>query len=379
MREPPAGESGDIQQPQEPFLTGPPAGAGQRLKYAVALVTAALFAAILGALCLPGGEEPEAPSVPLAAEQRLLKDVSDRPFNAEVLSQIPLSRRDSQGRLTADSAAMPADVALADGDIFVLDTNNNRILELDGKGSLLQVLDAQKDPRLALQIPMAIDAHKDELYVANSGAGNVIVLDPKGSVDRVIAPEAPAAGHPLRPIGIAVAANGDIYLSDPDNHRVLHLDSDGRLLSTLGSGKRDSGEYGFNTPGGLSLDTEGNLYVVDMLNYAVKKYSPSGEFLLAVGEAGDTEGAFSRPKAVTVDASGRIFVSDTLLVAVQAFASDGTYAGFIGRQDSGDKRSGSLFLAPHGLKVVGDTLYVVDRFAGLFALRLGSQTRPSPR
>ena len=347
-------------------------GAGKRLKYAAALVTAALFAAILGALCLPGGEKPEAPSLPLAAEQRQLKDVSELTFNAAVLWQIPLS----QGGPTA--TAMPADVALVDGRIFVLDTNNNRILALDSKGSLLQVLDAQTDSRLALELPMAVDAHDGKLYVANSGAGNVIVLDPKGAVDRVITPQVPPAARPLRPIGIAVAANGDVYLSDPDNHRVLRLGPEGRLVSTLGSGKRDSGDYGFNTPGGLSLDAQGNLYVVDMLNYAVKKYSPSGEFLLSLGEAGDTEGTFSRPKAVAVDASGRVFVSDTLLVAVQAFGADGTYAGFIGRQDAGDKRSGSLFLAPHGLKVVGDTLYVVDRFAGLFALRLGSSRPPGP-
>lgn len=326
-----------------------------------ALVLAAGFLAALFAVWLLGGDEgaEEAPPIPALGEERDLGMVTDLLFDAELLWRIPL-----------DSASMPADIAILDGRIFVLDTNKNRVLEIDRQGDVLHVLDTQSDSRLALQAPMAMTAHAGKLYVANSGAGNVIVLDTEGAVEKVITPDVAPAERALRPIGIAVGRGGDIFLSDPDNHRTLHLDQDGGLMSTLGSGIRDSGEYGFNTPGGLFLDAQGNLYVVDMLNYSVKKYSPSGEFLSSVGEAGDTEGTFSRPKAVVVDGKGRMFVSDTLLVAVEVFEPDGTYAGFIGRRDAEDKRSGSIFQAPHGLEVDGDTLYVVDRFAGLFALRL---------
>jgi len=319
-----------------------------------------VLAVVFAIWLLPGDEGPEeARPIPGSGEERSLEMVTDLVFDVEFLWEIPL-----------DSASVPADIALLDGRTFVLDTNSSRILEIDDQGNLLQVLDSHSDSRLALQAPMAMTAHEGKLYVANSGAGNVIILDAEGVVEKVVTPEVAPAEHPLRPIGIAVGRGGHIFLSDPDNHRTLHLDQDGVLVSTLGSGVRDSGEYGFNTPGGLFLDAQGNLYVVDMLNYSVKKYSPSGEFLLSVGEAGDTEGKFSRPKAVAVDGKGRMFVSDTLQVAVAVFEPDGTYAGFIGRRDPEDKRSESMFLAPHGLTVDGDTLYVVDRFAGLFALRL---------
>ncbi len=51
------------------------------------------------------------------------------------------------------------------------------------------------------------------------------------------------------------------------------------------------------------------------------------------------------------------------------FAPDGTYVGMIVRRDPADRASGSLFQAP-GLSLAGDTVWVVDRFRGLIAVRL---------
>lgn len=363
-------------QPQDVSPGDQSRGARKRSRYGVAalLLVAVVLLAAISANWLLGDKGSEyAPPIPLSGDDRPPDQVSTRTFPAELLSQISLSETDAP-----DSASMPADIVLLDGRIFVLDTNNSRILEIDDEGKVLQVLDSHGDSRLVLEAPMAITAYDGMLYVANSGGGNVIVLDPEGVVESVISPQVAPAEHPLRPIGIAVARNGYIFLSDPDNHRILHLDPDGELVSSLGSGARDSGDYGFNVPGGLWLDAQGNLYVVDMLNYTVKKYSPSGQFLLGLGEAGDTEGTFSRPKAVAVDADGRIFVSDTLQVAVEVFGSDGRYAGFIGRDNPEDRQSGSIFQAPHGLEIVGDTLYVVDRFAGLFAFQLPAEVDSQP-
>ena len=113
-----------------------------------------------------------------------------------------------------------------------------------------------------------------------------------------------------------------------------------------------------------------NIYVVDILNGRVVQLSPDGAFLGQFGELGDTAGTFSRPKEVAIDATGKVYVSDGLLAAVQVFGPQGEYLGFIGREEPGDSDSGSLSRAPAGLKVAGDTLYVVDRFLGLFAIQV---------
>jgi sugar lactone lactonase YvrE len=321
-----------------------------------------------------GGGEPKEAFSPYQPEPESLGQVSSKFYPAQLTTSIVLTHTDEEGKPTAESAAMPADAAVIDGRVFVLDTDNGRILELGPQGEVARVLDQGADEKLKIKGAMAMTEHQGKLYIANSNEGTVLRVDPSGRVEDVITPKADAGEHPLRPIGLAVAADGQIVMSDPDNHRVLRFSPGGDLLASLGSGKRDSGDYGFNTPGAVALDGEGNLYVLDMLNSAVKKYSPDGQFLLSIGGAGDTEGSFSRPKGLTVDSAGNIFVSDALMVAVQVFAPTGEYAGFIGRQEPENKESDSLFQWPSGLKAVDGTLYVVDRFAGLFEFQLPPAT-----
>jgi len=319
-----------------------------------------------------GGGEPKQAFSPYQPQPESLGQVTSKFFPAQLTLSVPLTHTDPDGNPTPQSAAMPADAAVVDGRVFVLDTDNGRILELNRQGEVAHILDSSTDERLNIKGAMALAEHQGKLYVANSNGGTVLRVDPSGQVEAVIEPQVETGEHPLRPIGIAVAADGQIVLSDPDNHRVLRLSSTGKLIASLGSGKRDSGDYGFNTPGAVALDGEGNLYVLDMLNSSVKKYSPDGQFLLSIGGAGDTEGSFSRPKGLAVDRVGNVFVSDALMVAVQVFLPTGEYAGFIGRQEPENKESDSLFQWPSGLKAVGGTLYVVDRFAGLFEFRLES-------
>jgi len=266
----------------------------------------------------------------------------------------------------------PSDIVALGERWFVLDTGNNRILELNGDGAVLQVLDQQRDGRLALRGAMALASDGRYLYVANSGAAQVLVLTPEGGVVGTF-PVGGVEGEdssPARPIGLAVAGNGDFLVSDADNHRVLRYDREGRLLWAAGSGRRAGGEEGFNTPAGLALDQAGNVYVVDILNGRVVKLAPDGTFLGQYGRLGDTAGTLARPKDVAIDAAGNVYVSDGLLAAVQVFGPTGEYRGFIGLKDPADRGSGALFRAPAGLTIAGPNLYVVDRFASVFVMDL---------
>jgi len=271
-----------------------------------------------------------------------------------------------------DAWRQPAAVTVLDGQVFLLDTGNDRILALDGHGSVERVLDSRLDGGPALKGAMAIAADAQFLYVANSGARQVLVLTPAGQVTKTIELEKVQEGDTdsPRPIGIAVSPQGELLVTDADNSRLLRYDGDGRLLKVMGEGGRGAGTVGFNTPAGVALDDRGSAYVVDMLNGRVVELSPDGTFLRELGELGDSGGTFSRPKDVALDADGNIFVSDGLLAAVEVFSPDGRYLGFIGREKPGDPKSGSLFHAPAGLEIVGDRLYVVDRFAGLFVFRI---------
>jgi DNA-binding beta-propeller fold protein YncE len=266
--------------------------------------------------------------------------------------------------------AQPADAAELEGLIFVLDTGNNRILEQDQSGAVSRMIDGSVDGQPSLQRPMALATDGRYLYVANTGASQVLILEPDGSTLKTLdLPSAAPGGRAARPVGLAVRPGGGLVVTDPDNNRVLFFGNEFELQATLG-GSRAAGSAGFSAPAGVVVDSAGFVYVVDILNNRVVKLSPDGTFLRQFGRPGDTAGTFSRPKDVAVDAAGNVYVSDGILAVIQVFSAAGDYLGFIGRTDPGDASSRSLFMAPAGLTVDGDTLYVVDRFAGLFAFQI---------
>jgi len=284
---------------------------------------------------------------------------------ATLVRSVPVTTS-AGGQLTTASADMPADIAAIGKRELVLDTNNGRILVVTADGKLAPVLETERTGDTSLRGAMAMTVHGGKLYVANSLAGNVMVVTSSGQIERVIKPRVPTGEEPLRPAGIVVTAQGEIWLSDSANHRVLLLNEQGELLNMIGKGAQSSGEEGFNTPGGLTLDQQGNLYVVDTLNRQVKKYSPQGAFLTAIGKD-----RLDQPKAVAVDASGKTFVSDDKSATVKVFGPDGSYLGSVGKEDPADKESSSWLQVPHGLKVQDNLLYVMDRLAGLFIFQVG--------
>jgi hypothetical protein len=291
----------------------------------------------------------------------------EKPLAATLVRSIPATVTDAAGQLTPGSADLPADVAKIMDRLYVLDTNRGRILVVGSDGKLAPIFESTGTGDVSLHGATAMTVHSGQLYVANSLAGDVVVIDPSGHLEGVIKPQVPAGQNPLRPSGIAVTSRGEIWLSDADNHRVLFVNGQGEFLGVIGEGSQSSGEHGFNTPGGLALEQEGNLYVADTLNHQVKKYSPMGVFLTAFGAD-----RLAEPKAVAVDNTGNVFVSDDKLMAVLAFGPDGSYLGSIGREGAANAGSPSLFQAPDGLKVEGGMLYVMDRLAGLFVFRLES-------
>lgn len=272
----------------------------------------------------------------------------------------------------ATQADQPSDVELLDGNMYLVDYLHGRLLEISADGKTFTPLDGKVDPKLALTVPMGIAASQGQLYVADAGAGRVLVVEPSGKVSRVItlAKASPADASPPWPIGIAVWSDGSFVVSDAANNRLNKYDANGKLLWSVGSGAASSDNNGFNNPTGVALDKQGNVYVVDMYNSQVKKYTEGGQFVFSFGQLGDQAGQFSRAMTVAVDDFGDIYVSDALQAAVQVFDEGGNFIGFIGRKDLNDPKSGSLFQAPYGLKIIDGKLYVVDRYNGLFVFTL---------
>lgn len=339
---------------REPWDGGPPKQEGLRPG-----ITAAMAAVVLVGVALAIFFPPlEGPRTGVPASRK----VSALTYPAVVVSEF--------AQPSGERWLLPAGLTRAGDMTFVLDTGNNRILQMDDSGHVAGVIGEALDGGARLDQPMAVASDGERLYVANALAGQVLVLTVAGEVDHAIQLETPAGGIEPRPIGIAVTGDGGLVVSDANNHRVLFLDSAGAVTAAAGTGARAAGSDGFNVPAGLTVDAAGDVYVVDTLNGRVVKLAPDGRYLSEYGRLADTAGSLARPKDVAVDAAGRVFVADSLQAAIEVFGPDGSYLGVIGRPEGGDESAHSIFEAPSAISLSGDRLDVIDGVGGLITLRL---------
>ncbi|MFN9595917.1 MAG: SMP-30/gluconolactonase/LRE family protein [Bacteroidota bacterium] len=126
------------------------------------------------------------------------------------------------------------------------------------------------------------------------------------------------------PTGIATTPNGSIvYVSDQMTHTIRKIENG--LVSTfagtsysIGSNDGQGAMAKFYNPNGLAIDANGNLYVADESNHKIRKVTPSGyvSTIAGNGSAGSTDGpalqaSFNRPWGVCVLETGDLLVSDS--------------------------------------------------------------------
>ena len=78
-----------------------------------------------------------------------------------------------------------------------------------------------------------------------------------------------------------------------------------------------------NEPGGIDIDSSGNIYVVDISLNKVVKYSPNGDYILEFGETGIFAGQLDYPFDVRVGPNGYIWVAEYQNNRIQKFSKTG--------------------------------------------------------
>jgi predicted membrane-bound mannosyltransferase/DNA-binding beta-propeller fold protein YncE len=165
------------------------------------------------------------------------------------------------------------------------------------------------------------------------------------------------------PRAIAIATDGSLYVADSRNHRIQHLSPSGEALHVWGNFAdiaQSSAPGGtFNEPWGIAVDADGFVYVADTWNHRVQKFTADGEFLKMWGAfgLGNLPEEMWGPRAIVVDGEGRIFVADTGNKRIVVFDSEGN---FITQFGSGGYTVGQLD-EPVGLAITADgTIFVAD-------------------
>lgn len=235
---------------------------------------------------------------------------------------------DENGNAPAGYFNEPWGVAVGpDGSVYVADTWNYRIQKFSADGEFITMwgTGGQGDTPYSFWGPrgIAVDSN-GQVYVTDTGNKRVVVFDENGNFVAQIGSGGMENGQFDEPVGIAVDASGYVYVADtwnyriqvfapvengasftfvrswdvdgwtsqstqnkpyltvdqsgnvfvtdPDNFRVLEFDSYGNFVQ--GWGQYSSGIDGFGTPVGLAADTEGHVWVVDAANNYVLRFSP---------------------------------------------------------------------------------------------------------
>jgi hypothetical protein len=140
-----------------------------------------------------------------------------------------------------------------------------------------------------------------------------------------------------RPRGIAVTEDGVVYVADEAASIIRRITQDGVVTTIAGAERQTGSDDGegknarFSKPRGLTVDKQGNVYVMDTDNHTIRKITPEGIVSTVAGKAGDSgfvdgigsEARFAGPRAATIDSGGNIFVADENNSAVRMISPEG--------------------------------------------------------
>ncbi len=183
------------------------------------------------------------------------------------------------------------------------------------------------------------------------------------------------------PVGVAVDGQGNLYIADRDNARIRKV-SAGIISTVAGTGVAGySGDGGqatsaqLNNPYGIAVDAQGNLYIADLGNNRVRKVTTAGVISTVAGTgvagySGDggqaTSAQLKTPIAVAVDAQGSLYIADYGNYRVRKVTTAGVIStvagtGVAGSSGDGGQATSAQLNSPAGIAVgAAGTLYMAD-------------------
>ncbi|HEX8603419.1 MAG TPA: NHL repeat-containing protein, partial [Pseudoduganella sp.] len=246
----------------------------------------------------------------------------------------------------------------------------------DGKG-----VQAMFDTPSAL----ALD-HLGNLYVADTGNHAVRRIAPDGTVSTLAgkgqAGFADGKGNAARfngPVGIAVDDAGVVYVADTYNDRIRRIAADGTVTTVAGGG-RPGAQDGpavaarFDTPSGIAVAADGTLFVADTGNHAVRRIDSAGNVsTVAAPPQGERRGLLRRPVGIAVTRDGFLYVTSGSGRVLQVGPDGGwqALADVDQPAEPGYGSDGTVNLAgPRGVAVARDGSVVVAEGLGFTVVRL---------
>jgi Adenylate and Guanylate cyclase catalytic domain/NHL repeat len=261
------------------------------------------------------------------------------------------------GPATSADLNGPQSIAIdSAGDLFIADSQNNRVRRVDPQGKITTIAgsgqpsyggDGGPAARAALNDPTGVaigfgNGFGNTILIADSGNNRVRVVAANGTIatfagtgDTGYAGDGgPATSALLNdPKCLAVDANDSVYVADALNDRIRRIAVDGTISTVAGTGDQSfAGDHGpardaslhlatgpVSGGGCLAVDGAGDLFIADALDHRVRKVAVDGIISTVAGNGrpgffGDngaaTNAELDLPLGVAAD-SGNLFIADS--------------------------------------------------------------------
>ena len=344
----------------------------------------------------------------------------------------------------------PNGVAVAsDGTIYLADRDRHTVLRVETDGSLnvfagtgFAGFSGDRDAATAAQLNtptgVAVTADDATVYIADRGNHRIRKVDVATRIITTVAgteiagfsgdTRAATAAVLNNPFDVAVDGDGNVYIADSDNHRIRKVTVATGVIDTIaGSGSYGAGNGGYsgedvpatearlNTPVGVTVDGDGNVFIGDISNHRVRKVTvATGEIATIAGNgtAGfnevanqqATDSQLNHPYGLAVAGDGTVYIADVSNNRVRKVATDGvittvagsgassgdiyedgiqaTAARLVNPRDVALDSSGNFYIAMRGQSNQGairkvDTSGVITTVAGGWAYGFSGDNGPA--
>jgi hypothetical protein len=261
------------------------------------------------------------------------------------------------GPATSATLNQPQALALdSSGNLYIYDSNNNRIREVSG-GTITTIAGngtccysgdgaAATSAQISYGWGLAVDS-ANNVYIADTGnqrvrkvsGGTITTIAGTGAFGYSGDNGAATSAQLANPNGVAVDAGGNVYIADSNNHRIRKV-SGGTITTFAGTGvccfNGDGGPATtaqLNFPRNVYTDNTGTVYILDSNNNRVREVTPSGTILTIAGNGGNgytgdggpaLSANFRSPQSLAFDGSGNIYLADVNNEAIRRLTPVGT-------------------------------------------------------
>lgn len=230
----------------------------------------------------------------------------------------------TDGTGSAASFGRPSDVAVdASGNVYVADEMNLLIRKITPSGVVSTLAgNGSNQPRdgqgaaasFAGPLGVAVDG-SGNIFVADlAGAGQIRKITPAGLVTTVY------SGSSLNPWQLAVDKSGNIYVTDGNGNSIKKITQSGVMTVFAGNNNIIGGDIdgtgtgaAFYLPLGITIDGNGNLFVIDTGNGLIREVTPSAVVTTIGGRSPVnqygpvTQAVLSGVQGIAVDTNGNIY------------------------------------------------------------------------